>query len=153
MSVPRDIPLSAIASLCSQEIGVSDWHEVSQSQIDAFAKATGDFQWMHVDVKRATHEMGGTIAHGLLTLALLPTLSEQIYHVSGYASGYSYGYDKVRFTRPLKSGSQVRLRLTLSEVARKGAGYMITVACVIEIQGEASPALVTDWRSLYFPLP
>jgi acyl dehydratase len=96
-------------------------------------------------------DRGFLLAYGLLTLALLPALSEQIYHVSGYSSGYSYGYDKVRFTRPLKSGSHLRLRLTLSEVARKGAGTMVTVACVMEIQGEAAPALVTDWRSLYFP--
>lgn len=147
----RDIPLQSLLNLAPQEIGVSNWHEVSQSQIDNFANATGDFQWMHVDVERATREMGGTIAHGLLTLSLLPALSEQIYHVSGYAGGFSYGYDKVRFIKPVKSGSRVRLRLTLSDVARKGDGIMVIVACAVEIEGDPSPVLVADWRSLYFP--
>jgi acyl dehydratase len=149
--VARDIPWQSLSSLASQEIGVSNWHEITQSQIDDFAKTTGDFQWMHVDVARATREMGGTIAHGLLTLSLLPALSEQIYHVSGYAGGFSYGYDKVRFIKPIKSGSRVRLRLTLSDVARKSDGIMVTVACAVEIEGDESPALVADWRSLYFP--
>jgi acyl dehydratase len=147
----RDLPLQTLLTLAPQEIGVSGWHEITQCQIDDFAKATGDFQWMHVDVERATREMGGTIAHGLLTLSLLPALSEQIYHVSGYTGGFSYGYDKVRFVRPVKAGSRVRLRLTLSDVTRKGQGIMVTVACNVEVEGDASPALVADWRSLYFP--
>jgi acyl dehydratase len=147
----RDIPLRDIEGLAPQEIGVSDWHEITQTQIEEFARATGDFQWMHVDVARATRELGGTIAHGLLTLALLPALSEQIYHVSGYAGGFSYGYDKVRFTKPVRSGGRVRLRLWLTDVARKGAGIMVTAACRVEIEGDATPALVADWRSLYFP--
>ena len=147
----RDIPLQAILQMAPQELGVSGWHELTQAQINEFAKATGDYQWMHVDEERAAHEMGGTIAHGLLTLALLPALSEQIYHVSGYASGFSYGYDKVRFIRPLKSGSRVRLRQTLSEVSRKGDGVMVAVACAVEVEGGTAPVLVAEWRSLYFP--
>jgi acyl dehydratase len=147
----REIPLQIISSLVGQELGCSGWHEINQSQIDDFAKATGDHQWMHVDVERATSEMGGTIAHGLLTLSILPALSEQIYHVSGYVGGFSYGYDKVRFIKPIKSGSRVRLRLTLSTVAPRNDGVMVTVACAVEIDGDASPAMVADWRSLYFP--
>ena len=147
----RDIPLEILSSLVPQEIGCSGWHEITQSQIDEFAKATGDYQWMHVDVERAKREMGGTIAHGLLTLSLLPALSEQIYHVSGYVGGFSYGYDKVRFIKPIKSGSRVRLRLSLSEVARRNNGIMVTVGCAVEIDGDTSPAMVADWRSLYFP--
>jgi len=147
----RDIPLGDLVGMGPQEIGISDWHRITQSQIDEFAHATGDFQWMHVDVARATRELGGTIAHGLLTLSLLPLLSEQIYHVSGYGGGFSYGYDKVRFTRPVRSGSRVRLHLSLTDVARKGEGIMVTVACRVEIEGDAVPALVADWRSLYFP--
>jgi acyl dehydratase len=149
--VARDIPLHTIAGLVSQELGVSAWHELTQTQIDDFARATGDFHWMHVDVARATREMHGTIAHGLLTLSLLPALSEQIYHVSEHAGGFSYGFDKVRFTKPVKSGSRVRLRLTLTGVEPRGDGIMIVAACVVEVQGEPSPALVADWRSLYFP--
>jgi acyl dehydratase len=147
----RDLPLQTLLNLAPQEIGVSGWHEITQSQIDDFAKATGDFQWMHVDVERAAREMGGTIAHGLLTLSLLPALSEQIYHVSGYTGGFSYGYDRVRFIRPVKSGSRVRLRLSLSEVTRRGEGIMVIVACSVEAEGESTPVLVADWRSLYFP--
>jgi acyl dehydratase len=143
--------LEIISSLVPQEIGCSGWHEVTQSQIDEFAKATGDYQWMHVDVARATREMGGTIAHGLLTLSLLPTLSEEIYHVSGYVGGFSYGYDKVRFIKPIKSGSRVRLRLSLSAVTRRKNGIMVTAACVVEVDGDASPAMMADWHSLYFP--
>lgn len=147
----RDIPLEILSSLVPQEIGCSGWHEISQSQIDEFAKATGDYQWMHVDVERAKREMGGTIAHGLLTLSLLPALSEQIYHVSGYVGGFSYGYDKVRFIKPIKSGSRVRLRLSLSAVTRRNNGIMVTAACAVEIDGDSSPAMVADWHSLYFP--
>jgi acyl dehydratase len=147
----RDIPLEIISSLAPQELGCSGWHEITQSQIDDYAKATGDHQWMHVDVARATREMGGTIAHGLLTLSLLPALSEQIYHVSGYAGGFSYGYDKVRFIKPIKSGSRVRLRLSLSTVTRRNNGVMVTVGCAVEIDGDASPAMVADWSSLFFP--
>jgi acyl dehydratase len=147
----RDIPLEILSSLVPQEIGCSGWHEITQSQIDEFAKATGDYQWMHVDVERAAREMGGTIAHGLLTLSLLPALCEQIYHVSGYAGGFSYGYDKVRFIKPIKSGSRVRLRLSLSAVTRRNNGIMVTAACAVEIDGDSSPAMVADWHSLYFP--
>lgn len=147
----RDLPVQTLLTLSPQEIGVSSWHEITQSQINDFAKATGDFQWMHVDVERATREMGGTIAHGLLTLSLLPALSEQIYHVSGYAGGFSYGYDKVRFITPVRAGSRVRLRAKLSDVARKGEGILVIVACHVEIEGDSSPVLVADWRSLYFP--
>ena len=152
MSMARDIPLQTIAGLAPQELGVSDWHDITQTQIDEFAKATGDFQWMHVDVERAGREMGGTIAHGLLTLSLLPALSEQIYHVTGYSGGFSYGYDRVRFIRPVKVGSRLRLRQTLSEVVPKGDGVMLVVACIVEVQGDSSPALAAEWRSLYFPV-
>lgn len=147
----REIPLASISTLVSQEIGYSAWHEITQSQIEEFAKVTGDHQWMHVDVARATREMGGTIAHGLLTLSLLPALSEEIYHVSGYVGGFSYGYDKIRFIKPIKSGSRVRLRLSLSAVTPKNNGIMVTVACAMEVDGAQSPAMVADWRSLYFP--
>jgi acyl dehydratase len=87
----------------------------------------------------------------LLTLSLLPALSEEIYHVSGYVGGFSYGYDKIRFIKPIKSGSRVRLRLSLSAVTPKNNGIMVTVACAMEVDGAQSPAMVADWRSLYFP--
>lgn len=146
----RYIPIQDACTLLGQEIGVSGWHQITQQQVNDFAHATGDFQWMHVDVERATKEMGGTIAHGLLTLSLLPMLSGEIHEMTGYSGGFSYGYDKVRFIKPVKTGSRVRLRQTLTGIAPKRGGTMVTTACVVEVQGEETPVLATDWISLYF---
>ena len=95
-----------------QEIGVSDWVEVSQERINLFADATGDHQWIHVDVERAKKDMPGgkTIAHGFLTLSLIPMLNHQISHINNVRNGINYGCNKVRFTRPVPAGSRVRAR-------------------------------------------
>ena len=93
-----------------QEIGVSDWVEISQERIDQFAEATGDHQWIHVDVERAKKDMPGgkTIAHGYLTLSLIPMLNHQISHINNVRNGINYGCNKVRFTSPVRRGSRVR---------------------------------------------
>lgn len=116
-----------------------------------FARVTGDHQWMHVDTERAARERGGTIAHGLLIACLLPLLGESLAQVSGYASGYSYGFDRLRFTNPVRPGQRVRLRQTLKAVAAHGErGTRVTLACVMEIEGETRPALVADYLALYY---
>ncbi len=147
----RQIPLSEVASLAGQELGVSAWHQVTQSQINQFADATGDFEWLHVDVARATREMGGTVAHGFLTLSLLPALWGQIARVTGYSGGYSYGLDRVRFTSPVKEGARVRLRVTLLPPKEKQNGTLVGINCVVEVEGQERPALIADWYELFFP--
>src|SRR5712671_4842282 len=101
-----------------KEIGVSEWYTVTQEQIDKFADATGDHQWIHVDVERAKREMPGgtTIAHGYLTLSLLPRLSHEILHIRKRSRGINYGSDRVRFSSPVPAGARVRLHQTLKNV-------------------------------------
>jgi len=151
LPMPREIALGEISGFVGQELGVSDWMELSQQRIEEFAAATGDHHWMHVDVARATRELGGPIAHGLLTLSLLPLLSNQIMRLTGYASGFSYGYDRLRFTHPVPAGRRVRLRQTLLSVEPRGAAQLLRVACTIELEGAEAPALLAEWLSLYYP--
>jgi len=148
--VPRSLPLAELAAHVGEELGTSHWFQISQQQIDQFAAVTGDHQWMHVDVERATRERGGTIAHGLLVACLLPMLGEELAQVTGYAGGYSYGFDRLRFTHPVRPGQRVRLRQSLSAVVPKNGGQLVTLNCVIEIEGEARPALVADYLAWYY---
>ena len=148
----RDIALNEISTFVGQELGVSDWLELSQQRIEEFAAATGDHHWMHVDVARATRELGGPIAHGLLTLSLLPMLSNEIMRITGYARGFSYGYDRLRFTHPVPAGRRVRLRQTLLSVEPRGAAQLLRIACTIELEGADAPALLAEYLSLYYPV-
>lgn len=147
----RLIPLREVAGLAGQELGVSDWHTVDQTQINRFADATGDSEWFHVDVERATREIGGTIAHGFLTLSIVPSLWVQIARITDYKSAFNYGLDKTRFTAPVKAGSRIRLRATMLEPQQRRGGWIVTVHCVVEIEGEEKPALVTDWSEIVYP--
>lgn len=146
----RKISLDEAPSLAGQELGVSGWHTVTQDEINLFAEATGDFTWFHVDIPRAEREMGGTIAHGFLTLSLLPALWHQVGEITGFKSGYNYGLDKVRFTSPVKAGARVRLRATMLAPIEKRGGLLIGVGCVVEIEGEERPALVADWSEIFY---
>lgn len=146
----RLIPLKDVANLVGEEIGVSEWHQVDQSQINLFAEATGDFEWFHVDVERAQREMGGTIAHGFLTLSIVPVLWSQLARITDYANGYNYGLDKTRFTAPLAAGSRIRLRATMLEPKEHRGGTLVSVQCVIEVEGQERPALVTDWSEIFY---
>lgn len=146
----RLIPLKDVASLAGQELGVSDWHTLTQEQINLFAEATGDFEWFHVDVERATKEMGGPIAHGFLTLSIVPALWCQIARITEFKNGYNYGLDKTRFTAPVKAGARVRLRATMLPPQERRGGIIVGVGCVIEVEGEARPALVTDWCEIFY---
>lgn len=146
----RMIPLHEVTGLAGQELGLSEWHVVTQAQIDLFAEATGDFEWFHVDVERATRDMGGTIAHGFLTLSIVPALWGQIARITGFRNGYNYGLDKTRFTAPVKAGARIRLRATMLEPQQRRGGTIVGVGCVIEVEGEERPALVTDWCEIFY---
>ena len=149
--MPLDLQLSGLAERVGEDLGVSRWFEVSQQQIDEFARVTGDHHWMHVDIARATRERGGTIAHGLLIACLLPMLGEELAQVSGHGGGYSYGFDKLRFTNPVRPGQRVRLRQTLQSVTASRGGQLVTLRCIVEIDGVERPALVADYQALYYP--
>ena len=127
-------------------LGVSDWVTVDQSQIDTFADATGDHQWIHVDQERAkAGPFGATIAHGFLTLSLLPVLVAQTFQVEGTKMGVNYGLNKVRFTSPVPVGSKVRAGAELVDVADVEGGVQLTTKVTIEIEGSERPALVAEW--------
>jgi acyl dehydratase len=128
-----------------EELGVSDWHEVTQERINAFAEATEDFQWIHVDADRAKDTpFGGTIAHGLYTLSLGPRFSYAMFSLEGFAFGLNYGYDRVRFPAPVPVGSRVRMRATLSEVHDVAGGLQITITQTFEVEGSEKPACVAE---------
>ncbi len=146
----RTIAFADLKSLEGQEIGVSDWLEVDQARIDSFAAATGDRQWIHVDVERANREMGGTIAHGYLTLSLIPYLSSQIVEVEGVVRGINYGCNKVRFSNPVKSGARVRLRQKLLTVEPRAGGLQVVIEAAIEIEGETRAACVAETLALIY---
>jgi acyl dehydratase len=136
-----------------EEIGVSDWVEITQERINLFADATGDHQWIHIDVERARKDMPGgkTIAHGFLTLSLIPMLSQQISHINNVRNGINYGCNKVRFTSPVQAGSKVRARAKLiaADPMDKG-GVRLTNQVTIEIEGQDRPACVAETMSIVY---
>jgi acyl dehydratase len=144
------VALKDLGGLVGQEVGLSDWLEVSQDRVNQFAEATGDHQWIHVDVERATREMGGPIAHGYLTLSLIPFLSAGLMPVTGVTRGINYGSDKVRFTNMVRVGKRVRLRQKLIGVEAKSGGVQIKNQCTIEIEGEDRPACVAETISVLY---
>ena len=129
-----------------KKLGTSEWLTVTQPMIDAFAEATGDHNWIHVDVARAKKEMpdGKTIAHGYLTLSLIPKLSQSVYRVAKKGKSFNYGSNKVRFTSPVQSGARVRLVQTLKEMHESDLGTRLTSECVMEIEGNGKPAMVAE---------
>ena len=134
------------------DLGHSGWIEITQERIDAFAKVTGDDQWIHVDAERAAREMpdGRTIAHGFLTLSLIPHLRNQIWHLDSVAHGINYGTDKVRFPAPVQVNDRVRLRQALTSIEPMGDGYKIGMRCTLEIEGRDKPACVADTVSIIY---
>ena len=141
----KDLP-----DIVGQEVGVSDWLEITQDRVNTFADATGDHQWIHVDVERATREMGGPIAHGYLTLSLIPWLGGGLMPVKGVTRGINYGSDKVRFVNMVRVGKRVRLRQKLIGVEPKSGGLQIKNECTIEIEGETKPACVAETISIIY---
>jgi acyl dehydratase len=146
----RTVAFTDLAGLVGQEIGVSDWVEISQERVNQFAQATGDHQWIHVDVERATREMGGPIAHGYLTLSLIPMLGAQILAVSGVTRGINYGSEKVRFTNMVRVGKRVRMRQKMLACEARAGGLQIKNECTIEIEGEERPACVAETLSILY---
>jgi acyl dehydratase len=139
------LSLAELENASEQDLGVSEWHRVEQKHIDLFADATGDHQWIHVDSEMAKQgPFGTTIAHGYLSLALLPKLLGEILTISDAKMGVNYGTDKIRFTSAVPSGSNVRAKARLIESNRKGDGILYKVGVEIEIEGQDKPALVGE---------
>jgi len=144
MANPKTVAFDDLDSLVGQEVGVSDWHLIDQDRVNLFAEATGDHQWIHVDVERATKEIGSPIAHGFLTLSLLPMLGPEVLRVTGTTRGINYGANKVRFTNMVPVGSKLRMRQVCKEVNEKSGGKQMISECTIEIEGKDRPACVAE---------
>ncbi len=148
----RTASFDELPSLVGQEIGVSDWVTIDQDRINKFADATDDHQWIHVDIERARKEMPGgkTIAHGFLTLSLIPMLAARIMRVSGVSRGLNYGLNKVRFVSAVQVGSRVRGRQKLLTVEPRGEGMQLVSEFTIEIEGQERPACVAETIGLIY---
>ena len=148
------IPLDQYQAMVGREIGVSSWHLVDQKRIDVYADVIEDHQFIHVDPARAKAEtaFGTTIAHGFLTMSLMSIMSYEVMPViSGTTMGVNYGFDKLRFISPVRSGSRVRGRFTLAEAKlRKPKELQSRTNVTVEIEGEDKPALVADWIGLIY---
>ncbi|MFB7718276.1 MULTISPECIES: MaoC family dehydratase [unclassified Nocardia] len=137
--------LDEFAAAAGTELGTSQWLDIDQERIDAFADATGDQQWIHVEPDRAAAgPFGGTIAHGLLTLSLLPVLNHQLYTIEKLSMAVNYGFDKVRFIAPVPVNSRVRASTRLESVSEVPGGIQATLITTIEIDGAAKPACVAE---------
>ena len=134
-----------------RELGTSEWHTIEQRHIDLFAEATGDHQWIHVDPEMAAQgPFGTTIAHGYLSLSMLPMLLSEVLNVEGARMGINYGMDRVRFTAPVPSGSEVRLHAKLLNGEPRGEGVLYKIAATVQIRGVEKPALVGEILYLVF---
>ncbi len=152
--MPPTIARDAYLAMVGKEIGVSPWHLIDQKRIDAFAETTEDHQFIHVDPERAAREtpFGTTIAHGFLTLSMLSVFNyEVIPRIAGAAMGVNYGFDKLRFISPVRAGSRIRGRFTLTEAKMRAANELFSRTSVsVEIEGEDKPALAADWIGLVY---
>jgi acyl dehydratase len=144
------IKFDDLPTLVGRETGISDWILVDQDRVNRFAEATGDFQWIHVDVERATRERGGTVAHGYLTLSLVPGLIENLLTYEDVSFGLNYGADRLRFTAPVFVGKRVRVRQMVKAVEPRSGGAQLTFEIKVEIENEEKPALIMDMRMLVF---
>jgi acyl dehydratase len=137
--------LAELEQSAERDLGPSEWHEITQEQVNMFAEATGDHQWIHVDPERAKDgPFGTTVAHGYLTLSMLPMMLSEIVSVSDALMGVNYGTEKIRFTNPVPVGSRVRLRGKLARTERRGPSVLWTVGVQVEIEGKEKPALVGE---------
>jgi acyl dehydratase len=146
------IKLRDLESKVGQEVGISPWVEMTQERIDTFARATEDFQWIHVDPKRAKDSpFGGTIAHGFLTLSMLPKLSESTFEFSDRKMGVNYGLNKVRFTSPVPAGAKIRGRFVLARYEKiEGNGVQTTWSVTMEREGGEKPVCVLEAISRHY---
>jgi acyl dehydratase len=137
--------LDELPTLSGEELGVSEWLRIDQERVNRFADATGDHQWIHVDEERAASgPFGGTIAHGYLTLSLVPYLGSQVFSLETPGAKLNYGVNKVRFPSPVRVGSRIRSRVVLGEVTELAAGKQLTLRHTIEIEGADKPACVAE---------
>jgi acyl dehydratase len=134
-----------LTAAVGEELGHSDWLLIDQARVDAFADATGDHQWIHVDVERsASGPFGGTIAHGYLTLSLIPLLGSEVFSLQTPGAKLNYGVNKVRFPHPLRVGQRVRAAVSIAAAAELPAGNQLTLRYVVEIEDQAKPACVAE---------
>lgn len=144
------VHLNDLASMIGRPLPPSAWVEMPQRDIDTFAEVTGDHEWIHVDVPRASREFGGTIAHGYHLLALIPALADQSLIVDGVRNGLNYGLDKLRFTNMVRSGARVRLHREVLAVNPERGGWMTRHRFTMEIEGDLRPAYVAEGLFLLF---
>jgi acyl dehydratase len=153
MAAPRIVEgVEGLTGLVGEHVGYSDWMEVTQEQVDRFAEATGDHQWIHVDQERAKDgPFGGTIAHGFLTLSLIPRVLPELLDVRGFSMGVNYGMDKVRFPSPVPVGSKLRAGAVVDDVQEVGGGVQTTLTITFEMEGADKPACVARFLERRFP--
>ena len=139
-------------ALEGEEVGLSEWVVIDQHRIDQFAEATADYQWIHVDTERAAREMpdGKTIAHGYLTLALIPALTGKFVEVENLARAINFGLNKVRFYTPVPVGAKLRARATVLQARRRAGALLLTSEVRLEVEGERKPACVAETLGMYF---
>ena len=151
----KEVDALSLKDHIGKPMGQSEWFQIDQDRINAFADATLDHQFIHVDPDKAQHTpFGGTIAHGFLTLSLLPYFQlnmDEIVVPKNMQMGMNYGFDKIRFLAPVKTGSRVRAVATLKDVVEKNPGqFLFSAEYSVEIEGESKPALICDWLVMYF---
>lgn len=152
MATERIAGIPALTGRVGGTLGISDWLEIGQARIDAFADATGDHQWIHTDPERAARESpyGTTVAHGYLTLSLLPMLAAQAFAVDGVGTRINYGLNRVRFTAPVPAGSRVRATFRLTAAQPQGEGrFLLTIEATVETEGAPRPACVAEMLAVY----
>jgi len=145
------VSLDELPDLVGRDLGVTDYVEITQEQIDTFADATNDHQWIHTDPKRAVDgPFGATIAHGFLTLSLIVPFWTELFDVEGVTTKVNYGLDRVRFTAPVRVGARLRMRSQIAVVQEISGGVQLTTANVIEIEGEDRPAVVATFIARFY---
>ncbi|MEU4540310.1 MaoC family dehydratase [Streptosporangium sp. NPDC023825] len=144
--------ITELKAAVGEHLGHTEWREITQEQVNLFADATGDHQWIHVDVERAKQgPFGATIAHGYLSLSLLPSLMSELFQVGGLAMGINYGLNKVRFPAPVPVGARIRAGAELVDLKGTPSGYLANVRMTVEIEDGRKPACVAETLSLYVP--
>ena len=134
-----------VAAAAGEDLGTSEWVEIDQERVNTFADATGDHQWIHVDVEKSQEgPFGGTIAHGYLTLSMVPWLGSQVFDLATPGAKLNYGVNKVRFPNPVHVGKRVRAHVAIGEVTDIPAGKQLTLRYTVEIEGETKPACVAE---------
>lgn len=144
----RAIPALALEAHAGESLGTSNWHEIEQPRVDRFADATDDHNWIHVDIERATHERGSTIAHGFLVLSLVPAMLAQLIRVTDAPVVLNYGLNRVRFVGEVRTGDSVRLLGRIGNIERKDSGILAAFECTVESQATGKPVCFAELLTL-----